>query len=189
MEKFFKVAEGAKPYADYDLWMNENKKVNKVVCEFLDKHGIEARQYFYSKDGISGEAAKQGDEKQFWFGIVPAGEDLERFKRHLNKPRDGNRYYFKKGSTLYKEFAQMAIENQLRSIRKPSAGGIDGYYDCNWCSSKTRLFLHDGVLYGSIECENLGAPKVNGIIEIPGSEFYKVLEAVETMKKEREIDR
>lgn len=184
MEKFFRVEVGAKPYEDWQLWLTESKKINTVVNAFMDKHGIEANKYWYSKDGTVGEAAKPGDEKRIWFAIVPEGEDEIRLKGHLNKaqPQSG-RCYFKKNSPLYKEFAQMAIENSLRRIDKPSPGGFSGFYNYEMGTTTTRLFMYKGILYGSISNENVGNPRIEGIIEMPGSEFYKILEAIEAEEK------
>lgn len=179
MEKFFRVEVGSRVDIAYHRWNHETQKIAEVVREFFKEKEIESPSYNYGKNGICGTHATQGDEDNIQLGLVPTENDLKNFGTQICKQEKSYAIrYLKKTSVLRKEFAQRAIENSLCKLEKPSAGGWAGFYSyippC-----RTRLFEYKGVLYGSIEATEVGNSLIEGIIEISGVNFYKVIEAIE----------
>jgi hypothetical protein len=182
MEKFFRVEAGSPVDVQYEEWVVESEKVRAVVDSFLEKHGIEANKFNYGKNGSSGEACYPGCEKDIWFGIYATPMDIIKLQSELKKPDSEGISYFRKNSKLRKELAELAIENKLRKLRKPSVTGHLGFYYCYYFKSWTRLFKYEGVLYGSVDSEKISDPSVDGITEMSGSEFYKIIEQIDSKK-------
>lgn len=179
MERFFRVEVGSPVDSAYHEWEVETSKIRIAIQAFFRDKGIESPKYRYGKTGTFGTHAKQGDENSIYLGITPTKNDLKNFGSQICKKENSYEIrYFKKNSVLRKEFAKIAIDNTLCKLEKPCPGGWEGFYN-HTGPSKNRLFYYNDILYGSIEANEVGKPNVEGIIEMPGSEFYKILEAIE----------
>ena len=182
MEKFFRVEVGSLVDVAYHRWDRELEKIENAIGAFFKEKGIESTRNSYGKTGMYGTHAVEGDEKNIQLGLIPTEKDLSTFGNQLcKKENDHDIRYFKKNSEIRKEFATKAIELSLCKLMKPSPGGFAGFYKYT-PPNRSRLFEYNGVLYGSIEAENVENPLVEGIIEMSGSDFYKIIEQIEAQE-------
>ena len=157
MDKFYTVNEGSSLYEDYCAWHDSIASNKKIVDDFFKEVGIEATLYLPSVNAI---------------GIVPTDSDREKFAKQLcSKETDEGLRFFKKNSTVHKEWIKRAVE--LKNLYKPSPAWLNKYMG----RSSSRLFDYNGVIYCSFSAEQIEMPE--GVFtEIKGSEFYKIMEEI-----------
>lgn len=160
MEKFFTVKEGSSLYKDFWNWFNSIKKNNDIVTEFFREHEIEATKYV------------PGNE---YLGIVPTDSDLVKFEKQLSKKESNQGLrFFRKNSAIGKAWIERAADMKFRYKPMPVWYGKDVAVG----KSSSRLFDYDGTLYCSISADTINVSD-DIFTEIKGSEFYKVMEAIE----------
>jgi hypothetical protein len=155
MERFFIVHEGTELHTDYFSWLENAKKVNKIVNKFMNEMNIETDKYHASESN---------------FYIVPTAKDIETFGKYLTKPIEHRLRKFKSNSKINKRWLDMLEEEKIRILRKPD---VRFYFNSSG-RTRSRLFDIDGVLYTSIEPYTGDVPK--GFTELKASEFFKVIE-------------
>lgn len=164
MEKFFIIREGTKLHSDYWEWKNSISKNNEIVVDFFEKYGIDAIKYYISHNRI---------------GIIPTMADKEKFENQFTKyDTEDDLRWFKRNSIIGKAWNKQAIN--MKILHKPSPS----WYSLKFvdrCSS--RLFDHNGILYCSISAENVEMQS-DIFQEIKGSEFYAIIEEIESKRGE-----
>lgn len=159
MEKFFTINEGSQLYEDYWNWRNNIKSNNEIVSAFLKEHDIETHLYCPGKD---------------FLGIVPTERDKEKFGNQLRtgETNEGLRF-FKKNSTIGKAWKEHG--EKLKFLHKPSPSWYNRFVVGR---SSSRLFDYNGILYCSIEAEDIDVSDNSAFTEMKGSEFYKIMEEI-----------
>ena len=159
MEKFFIVKDGSALHRDYWAWKNNIVENNKIISDFLERHGIEATKYIDAKDRI---------------GILPTDQDKKVFEKQFTQTLYGNGLrIFKKNSAVGRAWMKQA--EGMTFLHKPFP---TWYNHCLIGKSSSRLFDHNGILYCSIQAETVSVT-ADIFQEIKGSEFYKIMEEIE----------
>ncbi len=172
MERCFIIEENAKlhkKYMDYkDLNSKNTEAVKKFILENITKDTVHTDYIIYSNT----------------LGITMSDEEHEKFKNQLkNDPlycgsKNGPVYIFKKNSPIAKEYKKLGIT----AVRCPSIG-----FEISTCyhELRGRLFDYKGVVYGSLESEELKKDDSMpvGWREISKSEFYAVIDEIERSVK------
>lgn len=164
-EHFFIVNPDRKFYRDYSDYLENRKLVNAKIKEFFKTAGIETKEYYCSEKALH---------------IVPTEADALKFASQLceicagTRNNDGLRR-FKKRSEINQ--AWVAFIAGTRIIDRPY---MFIYFDGLHGSS--YLFFDGDILYCSGEMDE-GTPVPAGLTEIKGSEFYAVIEKMETSNK------
>lgn len=161
MEKFYIVTDESPIRQMYLDYLENNKKVCALYDAFSHKHGIETSQFYPTETLL---------------GIVPTRHDAERFAQQLCKKSDGETglRLFKIRSATNKAWVSALAACEIKPMRKPRLS----WELCIFRRCGTRLFSHDGTVYASIDVDgDLENPK--GFQQIPGSQFYSVIEAIE----------
>ena len=161
LEKFYIVTSKSPIRQRYLDYLANNGRVVLLYNVFAEIHGIQAAQ-FLPTDSV--------------LGIVPKGTDAEKFRSQLCKDSDGETglRLFRKNSVLNKAWVAWLRENETRVLFKPRLGwelGILG-------RGATRLFSRENTVYASLEFDH-DFQDPPGFQEIPGSEFYKIMEAMD----------
>lgn len=182
MERFFRVEAGSPVEVAYWEWLTEAERVRVAVNQFFKDNEIETNIYCFRKYGSYGVPCTTERAREIALGIVPTPKDLEKFEGMLKKQAVDGVRFFKERSTIMKSFAEIAGTQALRDLRKPAVSGAGGFYYCYHQPSVSRLFDFEGILYGSIEAEKIIETEREGIIEILGSEFYKVIEQMDAKR-------
>lgn len=154
MDKYFIVKQDSQLYVDYFTYIEDKKKINKLFKQLAEKHGIETKEYYPSKN----------------LGIVGTKNDLIKFANQLKKDST----FFKLKSEINKEWSEFTKE--IKNWNKPSPGwylqkSLLGRYN-------TRLFSIDGILYCSIEADAEFETEA-WMQEMKASEFFKTIEDYE----------
>lgn len=157
-EKFYIVTEKSPLFKEYFDWKQNVHDVNEFVKEFMQKHGIESCEY---------SAACER------FYIVPAESDRIKFLSQFTANElPGGLYAFKKNSSIGKAWTSELRAHNLSVKCRPF---VPFHIKHSCGRSSSRIFDVNEILYmsfagdGEFEAEE-------GIREIPGSEFYKVIE-------------
>ncbi len=172
MERCFIIEENAKLHKKYMDYTDLNSKNTEAVKKFiLDniKETMAHTSYIIYSDTL---------------GITMSDGEHEKFKNQLkNDPlycgsKNGPVYIFKKNSPIAKEYKKLGIT----AVRCPSIG-----FEISTCyhELKGRLFDYKGVVYGSLESEELKKDDSMpvGWREISKSEFYAVIDEIERSVK------
>lgn len=172
MERCFIIEENAKlhkKYMDYkDLNSKNTEAVKKFILENITKDTVHTDYIIYSNT----------------LGITMSDEEHEKFKNQLKSTPlycgsdNGPVYIFKKNSPIAKEYKKLGIT----AVRCPSIG-----FEISTCyhELRGRLFDYKGVVYGSLESEELKKDDSMpvGWCEISKSEFYAVIDEIERSVK------
>lgn len=161
MEKFYIVTDESPIRQRYLDYLENNKKVCALYDAFSHKYGIETSKFYPTETLL---------------GIVPTRHDEERFAQQLCKKSDGETglRLFKIRSTTNKAWVSALAASEIKPMGKPRLS----WELCIFRRCGTRLFSHDGTVYASIDVDgDLENPK--GFQQIPGSQFYSVIEAIE----------
>lgn len=154
MEKFYRINQEHKIYELYREYKDMSHRVNEAFKEFSKEIGLEAPSYYQFTTSLSVVDLTQADREKF----------KEHFKAHA--PGD-----FKKTSVYSKMWVKKCADLGLESPDRPR---LWWYFNPNG-KSRNRLVEVDGLLYASFESDaSFTAPK--DFVEIPGSEFYRVIE-------------
>ena len=156
MEKFF-IIENEKLIGEIQKYEKQTMLIFSVMEKMREEFGIETKSV-----GLTTR----------FFAIKPTEGDREKFKKSLNK----NGTEFRKNSKISKRFFELVEHFEIGDMYKPDYFG----YTSVLGRSQQRMFQHKGVYYGSITTANYAFTMTDGFVEIPGSEFYKI------MKKEKE---
>ncbi len=162
-EQFFTVKESSPLFRQYHEYREFVRKSAEVFGAFAKDVGINAATKFFP------------DLDQL--GIVPIGKDAETFESHFTKTNlDGGLRLFRKKSIINSQWQSATQKAGLKFVRRPSPA-----WDLNLhFRGSFRLFDHNGTLYLSLESPSeLGAEVHHDLIEIKGSEFWKVIEEIE----------
>lgn len=173
MERCFIIEEKAKlhkKYMDYkDLNSKNTEAVKKFILENITKDTVHTDYIIYSNT----------------LGITMSDEEHEKFKNQLKSTPlycgsdNGPVYIFKKNSPIAKEYRKLNIVEAHRPC-------IGFELDVCYFSLKGRLFDYKGVVYGTLDSEELKKddPMPVGWSEISKSEFYGVIDEIEKEEKE-----
>lgn len=154
MEKFYIINQEHEIYEKYREYKDMSHRVNEAFKEFSKEIGLEAPGYYQLTTCLSVTDLTQADHEKF----------KEYFKAHA--PGD-----FKKTSVYSKMWVKKCADLGLKSPDRPR---LWWYFDLNG-KFRSRLIEVDNLLYASFESDApFTAPK--GFAEIPGSEFYKIIE-------------
>ena len=161
MEKFYVVTSKSPIRQRYLDFLANNERVVQLYNAFAEIHGIQAEK-FLPTDSV--------------LGIVPKGTDAEKFRSQLCKDSDGETglRLFKKNSVLNRAWVAWLKENETQVLFKPRLGCELGIFG----RGSTRLFSHEDTVYASLDFDR-DFQDPPGFQEIPGSEFYKVMEAMD----------
>jgi len=142
----------------FEDYLKSDKAVNAVYTAIKEEFGFEANEYAPSKGNL---------------GIVPRGKDHVKFKNDFTADeRWSGIKCFKVRSEIGK--AWKAKIKDVEIIRKPV---ISWYLDgLAGGSSRSRLFIIDDVMYGSLERDNDFEVNHPDFEEIKASEFHRVIE-------------
>lgn len=165
MEKFYIVTEDSELHKEYWQYRNWAEIAHKKAKEFLQSHNIETKEY-----GLLGQDIY----------IKPTKKDSSVLKNVLCLPDRGEDGFcrFRNNSRIARAWNEILNQNGIKGISKPSAA----MYFYSSGRIRTRLFDIDGVLYCSYE--NAGEVRnPKGMIEIPASQFFKVIEDEKAKKK------
>jgi hypothetical protein len=155
MEKYFIVTEQSKLHKEYYEYKNSDKKLHKIVKEFMQKYEIETNGYAH---------------RDQTFYIEPTEKDLEKFNKVLCKPLENGLRAFKATSKIAKNWVETV--EQVKPVSKPYVGFC--FKNCLG-KIRSRLFDIDEVVYCSFSSEyEIDIPE--GFTEIKASEFFKVIE-------------
>ncbi len=158
MEKFYIVSNYSKLGIDYIERLEYIKKISKIFDDFSRKNEIETTEFYPIVERL-------------W--ISPTENDCKKYSSQFVLGETGK---FKKNSVLSKEWTEFCKTNGLRkTIHKPFVGF---YFNNVFGDIRTRLFDVDNVIYCSVSCQTNFTP-TDGITEIKGSEFYKIIEKYE----------
>lgn len=170
MERCFIIAENAKLYKQFYDYIEAVERNNVLIKAFVtENHITTAKNYLYKASSNS-------------FGIVLTALEYELFKKQLRKngewTKDGTLYSFKQTSEIGKMYKELGIKTAFR----PNPA-----FELNECLfySRSRLFEYNGVLYATIESEEL-TPKtaiLPGWEEISKSQFYAIVDEIEKNKE------
>ena len=156
MTKYFEIQSDCDLYKDYFAHKNATTKIAAAYNAVCEKFGIEAKQFYVSKNR---------------FQINPTDADIEKFGSLMKKTNYGE---FKKSSEPCKMW--LSLVKDIKNFEKPK---LFYYFDLllenRW---KERLFAAEDKLYCSIECDGeINTPDF--AIEMKTSEFYKIVESVQ----------
>lgn len=161
MDKYYEVTKESKLYDEYFKWFNNYIEIKKIAKEFMTTHGIETVEFYASNEN---------------FHIVPTANDMKTFEKQLCKnSEDYGLVKFKKTSSIGKDWAA----KNVTVLRKPMV--TFEYYNHIY-SGSTRLF-HDkntNKVYFSLESKSDIEETPVGFVEMKGSDFYKVIEDIES---------
>lgn len=156
MEKYFIVKEDCSLYKDYFNHKKSEKEIYSAYKRVCEEFGIESNQFFLSKNS---------------FSIIPTDKDKEKFNSVLKKTNYGE---FKKNSAPSKMW--ISLVKDIHNFDKPR---LIYYFELLGHTWRERLFDKENVLYCSVESDrDIKTP--NFVTEIKASEFYKVIEDLES---------
>jgi hypothetical protein len=145
-------------HRDYQKYVENQKVERDFVKRFFEDHNIKANIYLLMDDVIA---------------IEPTAEDKEEHGAYLaNCKYAYNLKQFNKRSRIGKNYVERKEKEGLKLIRKPN---LILYMRTGGGRFRTRLFEQNGLLYCSIEADDLREIP-DGFTEIKGSEFMKILE-------------
>jgi len=160
MERYFIVTEKSSLHKSWFEYLDNKNAINELVKAFMEEQGIESTEYYVDNESIY---------------IVPTENDKEKFGRVLGSATNEGLCKFKKSSKIGKAWISALETNDLHVIHKPMViwyfKGVGGRF-------RSRIFDQDGVLYCSLEPCHGELPE--GFVEMKASEFFKVIEDLET---------
>lgn len=160
MERFFKVTNSTLG-KDYVEFRENGVKINELFENLTKEFNISANQYYASNNRVA---------------IVPEEDDAEKLKSYLSKnDRNGDLIFFKKSSKVVKRWKEILKENNIEVLTKP----YPGLYFTIFGSFSSRLFRWKDEIYFSLSGIDGYIEKLillEGMEEMKGSEFYKVME-------------
>ena len=159
MENCFIVTNQSKLHKEYFDYRNNIKFVDDIAKELMEKHNIETKYYYANNES---------------FAIQPTYKDTGLFNKMLKVPIEDGIRFFKKNSKVNKDWLELLKSNDVNVLRKPF---LMRYFNNAYGKIRSRLFDVDGILYCSIECENVDNIECpEGMERIKTSEFYKIVE-------------
>lgn len=166
MEKCFIIESSAKLHKKYFDYIALRNKNNEIVKKFIYENISEKENFTYSTN------------RDCSFSLVLTNEEYEKFKPQLLKSYTytgkGKLYTFKKNSQIGKLYAKLEIIPAF----KPSLP-----WELSFClmKARTRLFDYNGVLYGTIDSDEITDNAIfpAGWREISRGEFYALLDKIE----------
>lgn len=162
MEKYFIITPESPVHKEYLEYKEMSEKVNAAFKEFAKENGIETHEYYQYTQYLE---------------ICPTESDTEKFGRYFKKDAPG---LFKKNSPFAKAWVEKCQELELKTPHKPMLG-----FEFNtFRRSRSRLFMIDDTLYGSLQADgDFELPKT-GYKEMKASEFFKIVEDYEESLKQ-----
>lgn len=172
MERCFVIEENAKLHKEYMDYKELNDKNIEIVKKFIRdniKDDISYTSFIIYSDTLA---------------VTLSSKDREKFKNQLKATPIygspyGAAYTFKKNSPIAKEYKKLNIVEAHRPC-------IGFEVDVCYFSLRGRLFDYKGVVYGTLDSEELKKddPMPVGWREISKSEFYGVIDEIEKGEKE-----
>lgn len=156
METYLKFKEGSKAYNNVLEYDNNIKTWRKVVKQFADEFGIEAKEFYVSKV----------------LGICDMTEnDLAKYESQLKKDKE----WFKKSSKLAKRFEELIKENGLTEESRLRLIIWDFNIHDVYGRHSTQKFEYNGDWYLKVISDyEFEIPEDYDVIK--GSEWHKMLE-------------
>jgi len=159
MENCFIVTDQSKLHKEYFDYRNNIKIIDDIAKKLMEKHNIQTKFYYANNES---------------FAIQPTDKDTELLNKMLKVPIEDGVRFFKKNSKVNKDWLELLKSNDVKVLRKPF---LMRYFNNVYGKIRSRLFDVDGILYCSIECENVDDIKCpEGMERIKTSEFYKIVE-------------
>lgn len=165
MERCFIIDKSSKLYRKYAAWKENFEENCKIVKDFLCEHDISPRYFCFDKEALY---------------IVPTDESLTKYKNQFKKQPEawlrgkGSLYVFKKNSPVGKAYT--ALDLTVLTEPMPAMYIDEPIRRVSW-----RLFIHDEVLYVTLESDDITVDTEfpTDWKEMKRSDFYKILENME----------
>jgi len=161
MDRYYEITPQSMAYSEYFDWWNNYKEICEIAKNFMTEYEIESNQFCARPNA---------------FYIIPSENDKIKFSNMLCKNDIGNGLImFKKKSKIGKAWINKNVEVQSQPM-------INFEYFTQTLSGKMRLF-HDPAnnkIYYSIETKYDFDETPEGFIEMKASEFFKVIEDIES---------
>lgn len=184
MDKCFIVDKDSQFVIDMKRYENDKEEQRKYVVEFFDNHEIEARFYLVGGNGFVNQPFQKDKIKDIRLSIEATEADLVKFGNQLKVPNKRNDLRgFKTNSEILKLFAKGCIENNIIiNLHKPSLRDV--FKTLGYSRFSSCYFEHKDIHYLMISSEFLTDDDVpEGFKQIKTSEYYKVVEEIETIQK------
>ena len=180
MQRFFIMNEDTDYVQSIKKHLDDKETQRLFVCRFMEKHGIEAREYIVSGNGLINRPFIERHADQINFRISVTENDIAKFGKFLKVPcKHTGLRGFKVKSEIMKEFATACVaEGIVINLHSPQIRDYFSSIGLSRCSS--QYFAHNEKYYLMANSEHLGKDDTpNGFTEIKASEYYAQLEELQ----------
>lgn len=160
------------------------KERNQLIIDFFKEYGIDGKCYRIHGDGSCNVPFSDKEKSNIRLEIDSTEQNKNNFGNQLRKnPLRNGLFDFKKSSTVLKVFQNVCVERQIIvNLWEHFVG--DYFTELQFDGYSQRHFEVNGIMYLQVNSRyDSLTPVKDGFTEIKASDFFKVLETLEEVKK------